>query len=301
MSDWPVPSRLSSSSTLDSDVARLSEAVRSPGGWRGTLSLVLRRPASRRAPVLLRSGDLRHGGEERTGLGRGPGRDTKIVGYADVADEYSPVEQRRATSARRRRARRTGRSWRRWATGSSPSAPSSATIRSRCSLITSTVREQLRRVPQGRQRDRLGGRGQVVGQPHQPEGVDEGRVGGEVAEPSARERERLAHRPGDDEPRTALPAGSARWGSPGGRTPRRPRRRRRRRAPPRHTRPRRRRGPGRCRSGCSVSRGRRRGGRARAPARPRTRRVRSNGVPPCPRSPSTQVLPTEPLMIGCIE
>ena len=56
-------------------------------------------------------------------------------------------------------------------------------------------------------RDRLGDRGQVVGQPHEQQRVDHGRVGGEVAEPGAGERERLGHRAGDDQPGPARQQG----------------------------------------------------------------------------------------------
>ncbi len=41
---------------------------------------------------------------------------------------------------------------------------------------------------------------EVVGQPHDAAGVDDGRVGGEVANPPAGQGERLGHGPGHDEP-----------------------------------------------------------------------------------------------------
>ena len=136
-------------------------------------------------------------------------------------------------------------------------------------------------VREGGERDRLGRRRQVVRHPHEAQRVDERRVGREVAEAAARERERLAHRPRHDEARPALEqrqrarrAGAGELGvrlvddDEGPSAPRR--------APPR-----RRRGRAPCPWGCWASRGRRRAGGGGAPARPRMpRRGRTPPRPP---------------------
>ena len=96
----------------------------------------------------------------------------------------------------------------------SPSPRSSATIRSRCSLIASTgpaAPAPGHRGPRGG----LGERRQVVRQPHQLQCVDHRRVGRQVADPGAGERERLAHGAGDDQPRVPRQQRRARCGVPG--------------------------------------------------------------------------------------
>ncbi len=131
--------------------------------------------------------------------------------------------------------------------------------------------EHGRRVPQRRARGRLRERAQVVRQAHEAQRVDERRVGRQVADARAGERERLAHRARDDQTlaaRQQRQRGSlvARARTPG--TPRR-----RRRCPPsRRTPPRSRRGSSACRSGCSARTGRRRRARPRRPALPRSAR-----------------------------
>ena len=59
-------------------------------------------------------------------------------------------------------------------------------------------------VPKRRPGGGLGDRRQVIGQPHQQHRLDDGGRGDQVAEPTAREREGLAHRPGDDQPGRVL-------------------------------------------------------------------------------------------------
>ena len=89
--------------------------------------------------------------------------------------------------------------------------------------------EQLGRVPQRRQRGRLGDGGEVVGQPHHADRVADLGRRGEVAQPGAGERERLAHGAGDDEVAVLAAAARARSACRCGGTRRTPRRRRRRR------------------------------------------------------------------------
>ena len=131
------------------------------------------------------------------------------------------------------------------------------------------VAEQLGRVPQRRQRGRLGDGREVVGQPHDPDRVADRRVGGEVAEPRAGERERLAHRAASPRGCGAAAAARARSACRPGGTRRTPRRRRRCRPsstprprtasrPPRAAAP--------CRSGCSGSAAARRAAAARGRA-----------------------------------
>ena len=60
----------------------------------------------------------------------------------------------------------------------------------------------------------LGDRGQVVGQPDDPERVDERRGRGEVAEPAAGEGEGLGHGPADREPRDSRGSSSSALGVP---------------------------------------------------------------------------------------
>ena len=67
--------------------------------------------------------------------------------------------------------------------------------------------EQLDRHTQRDRRHRLRDRGEVVGQAHDPQGVDEGLAGREVADPATGERERLRHRPGDGERREVVEQG----------------------------------------------------------------------------------------------
>ncbi len=69
---------------------------------------------------------------------------------------------------------------------------------------------------QGGQGDGLGLGGEVVGHPDQAQGVGDGGVGGEVAEPAAGEREGLGHRPGHDEPRPSLEEGERARGAGAG-------------------------------------------------------------------------------------
>ena len=57
------------------------------------------------------------------------------------------------------------------------------------------------------ERRRLGQRGQVVGQSHQPQGVDRRGIGREVADAGAGERERLAHGARDEQSRPAVEQG----------------------------------------------------------------------------------------------
>ena len=240
--------------------------------------------------------------EEPGGLLRSPGRDTKIVGNAHVADEDAPVEQRRPRGVRvgepaeqhevgvarhrveaRARAapRRSGRA---------------------ASLIASTVSSMRSACAERGERDRLGLGREVVRHPHQAQRVDERGVGGEVAEPATGERERLAHRAGHHEPRPRRRAGSARSACPAGRTRRTPRRRRPAPLAPRRAPPRRRRGRGRCRSGCSASRGRRRPGRCRRTCADGGCRVEVERSPAGHAAhPVDQVVPVVVVMIGCIE
>ena len=74
--------------------------------------------------------------------------------------------------------------------------------------------------------DGLGVGPKVIGQPDDAHGVDHRRGGGEVAQPAAGERERLAHRAGHHQARVARAAATGRSASRPGGTRRRPRRRR---------------------------------------------------------------------------
>ena len=69
--------------------------------------------------------------------------------------------------------------------------------------------EQLVGVPQRGQRGGLGDGAEVVGQPHHADRVADLRRGREVAEPGPGERERLAHRAGDDQVAQAGSSSSA--------------------------------------------------------------------------------------------
>ena len=64
--------------------------------------------------------------------------------------------------------------------------------------------EQRVAVPERRERGGLGHRRQVVREPHDAQRVDDRGVGGEVAESSAGERERLAHRARDEQARVVV-------------------------------------------------------------------------------------------------
>ena len=63
----------------------------------------------------------------------------------------------------------------------------------------SDLPQQLVPVAQRRQGDGLGHRGEVVGQAHQHDGLDHGRIRGEVADPGPRQGEGLAHGAADDQ------------------------------------------------------------------------------------------------------
>ena len=149
-----------------------------------------------------------------------------------------------------------------------PRPRSVATIRSRCSLIASTVRSRAGALASAARAAAWVSEDRWYGQPDELHRVDDGRVGGEVADPPAGEAERLAHRAGDDEPRVAGQHGQRAAACPAGRTRRTPRRRPPCPAPRRAPR-RRPRGAAPYRSGCSASRGRRRRAGAPAPGRPR--------------------------------
>ncbi len=121
---------------------------------------------------------------------------------------------------------RTARSWRRSRRPRSPCAaqPADRSRRARAAARRPCPAAR-RRVPQRRQRGRLGDRREVVGQPDDAERVADRGVGGEVAEPGAGERERLAHGAGDDEVAVLAAAARARSASRRGGTRRTPRRR----------------------------------------------------------------------------
>ena len=162
---------------------------------------------------------------ERRHLVGGADRDPQPAVRAGLPDQHAAVEQRLPDSmtvleaaeqyevgvARRRPA--------------SPCSRSQATVPSRSARSSSTLPSSSRRVPQRRQRDRLGDRRQVVGQPHDAQRVADLGCGGEVAQPGPGQRERLAHRAGDDQVAVLRAAARARWGCRRGgtrRTPRRP-------------------------------------------------------------------------------
>ena len=94
---------------------------------------------------------------------------------------------------------RTTRNWRRCPRPRWPCSRSQATVASRSARSSSTRPSSCVCVPQRGERDRLGDRGEVVGQPDHPDPVADRRVGREVAEPGPGQRERLAHGPGDHE------------------------------------------------------------------------------------------------------
>ena len=152
--------------------------------------------------------------QEGVGLGRGARRDPKIVGDADVADEDAAVEQRLPGRVRVREPAEedeVGVAGHRLQPERGQLGDDPVALR----LDRLDRRQQLAGVRQRRPRHGLGGRGQVVGQPDQAQGVDERRLGGEVAQPAAGERERLAHGPRHDQPRRARRSRVRALGVPG--------------------------------------------------------------------------------------
>ena len=195
-----------------------------------------------------------------------PGGDAQRVRHdrGHVADQHAAIQQplphapshrRAATNSTKLASRRVHRRARR-------SRESSRTIRSRCDADRVEQRRRLVAVAERRDPGGLGERRQVVGQAHPLQVLDDVGRRQHVADPRARQRERLRERPHDGDVRVL---GDERQRRSAARTRRTPRRRSR--APPerRGERDDRRRAAARCRSGCWASRRTRRRRRARPP------------------------------------
>ena len=98
---------------------------------------------------------------------------------------------------------------------SRPCSRSQSTVRSRSARSVSTLASSSSACRERGRRGRLGDRGQVVRQPHHPQRVADLRRRGEVAEPCPGERERLAHRAGDDQVAGASGSSSSALGGAG--------------------------------------------------------------------------------------
>ena len=289
MSDTPVPSRLISTSTEDSLVARSSRAgavlavvLARPCSWRGWSfcgvqvvvgSCIKSRRARRQRPnrrcPQRPSKDRAQPVQEGGGFRLRAGGDAQVAGDADVADQHAGVQQTLPDGMRIRPGRRRTRSWNRRAPAAAPVRVSPSTIRSRWTLMSSTLASRASRVAQRRHRGGLGDGGEVVGQADQPEGVGDLRCRGQVAQPGAGQGEGLAHGAGHDQPLPAGQQGQRAAACRRGRTRRRPRPRSRwpGRPPRPRRRLRRRPGPGPYPSGCSGSRGTPRSAQSGGPAR----------------------------------
>ena len=168
-------------------------------------------------------------------VGRADGHAQPSFG-SSLPDQDAAVDQRPARRRGGRRTGRTARSSRRTPRPRCPRArqPGREIVAGGAQLVDLASSSSLCRSAASAAAWRH--RRQVVRQPHDAQGVDDRGVGGDVAEASAGERERLAHRARDRAAagsRRAARAPSACRRAGTRRTPRRPRRRRApRRAPP---------------------------------------------------------------------
>ena len=122
---------------------------------------------------------------------------------ADVADEDVALEQRLRSRRAGRRHRRTARSSTSSARPGSRARGSSTSRRSRCALMSSTMASISAACARAAIAAAWVSADRWYGSRTSRSASVDGGVGGEVAEPRAREGERLAHGAGDDE---ALPA-----------------------------------------------------------------------------------------------
>ena len=212
---------------------------------------------------------------ERRHLLGGADRDPQPAVGPSLADQHAAIEQALPDRVPVGEACRTARSWRRSRRPRAPARAARSTVGVALGAQVVDAAEQLGGVPQRRERDRLGDRREVVGQPDDAERVADRGVGGQVAEPGAGERERLAHRAGDHQVavrRQQLERARACRRAGTRRTPRRPPRPRRRAASHSARRPPR--AAARCRSGCSGEGSSTTDGRSRLDQRARARRGR---------------------------
>ena len=123
---------------------------------------------------------------ERRHLVGGADRHPQPAVRAGLADQHAAVEQPLPDSMPVGERSRTTRSWRRSRRPGGPAPRSQATVASRSARSSSTVPSSSGACRSAAQRDRLGDRGQVVGQPDDADRVADRRVGGEVADAGRR-------------------------------------------------------------------------------------------------------------------
>ena len=136
---------------------------------------------------------------ERRHLRWCPDRDPQPSVGAGLADQHAPVEQPLPDARAGRRTDRTARSSRRCRRPRGPAPRSQSTVRSRSARSSSTWPSSSSACRSAASATAWVTAREVVGQPDHAQRVADAGCRGEVAEPGAGQRERLAHRAGHDE------------------------------------------------------------------------------------------------------